>query len=192
MTVFEVGSVRVEINGVTSSFKDKPARDSEEQIGQAALAELSTPDGFVGTLGVITWPGGTVDVRLVDFAQGGVEYERMKGAGTMNLKVSGDKWVIRVRALKKNGKDWPTLNRVSWVDMDWLLGADAQTFLKDHGALRFADYGDLTQAGPAQRGDLGMEVAAGNVDAIAALYAITRVLAIMKSFGKDVAAGVIE
>ena len=193
MPVFEIGNVTVKEEGRVSTFIGKPARDKEETSGKALLADLETPDGFKGTLGVISWPDGELDVRLVDFSQGAEAYERQKVAGTMTLKSLGDSWVIRVRALKINGRDWPTLNLVSWQDLDWLAGTDSQALLKKHGASEFGLYGDLAPgAGAAQRGDLGMKVPIGGIEPIAALYALTRTQAIMKNFGSTVDAGVVE
>lgn len=193
MTVFNIGNVAVKVEGRVSTFTGKPSRDKDETVGNVLLADLETPDGFKGTLGVISWPDGEIDVRLVDFSQGAEAYERQKIAGTMTLKAIGDSWVIRVRALKINGRDWPTLNRVSWQDLDWLAGTDAQALLKEHGATTFGLYGELAPgAGAAQRGDLGMKVPAGAIEPIAALYALTRTQAIMKNFGTTVDAGVVE
>lgn len=193
MTAFHIGNVLVTEEGRTAPFKGKPSRDKDETTGKALLAELETPDGFKGTIGVITWPDGEVDVRLVDFSQGAEAYERQKAAGTMSLKIVGNTWVLRVRALKINGRDWPTLNRVTWQDLDWLAGGNAQELLTQHGALAFGLYGDLVPgAGAAQKADLGMSVTVGNIEAIAALYALTRTQAIMKNFGAESNAGVID
>lgn len=193
MTTFQIGNVQVTEEGRTAPFRGKPSRDKDETSGRALLAELETPDGFKGTIGVISWPDGEVDVRLVDFSQGAEAYERQKAAGTMSLKTISDTWVLRVRALKINGKDWPTLNRVSWQDLDWLAGGSAQELLTKHGALSFGMYGDLAAgAGAAQKADLGMSVSIGNIEAIAALYALTRTQAIMKNFGAESNAGVID
>lgn len=193
MTTFQIGNVQVTEEGRTAPFRGKPSRDKDETSGKALLAELETPDGFKGTIGVITWPDGEVDVRLVDFSQGAEAYERQKAAGTMSLKTIRDNWVIRVRALKINGRDWPTLNRVTWQDLDWLAGGNAQELLTKHGALSFGLYGDLAPgAGAAQKADLGMSVSIGNIEAIAALYALTRTQAIMKNFGAESNAGVID
>lgn len=193
MSTFHIGNVSVTEEGRKAPFMGKPSRDKDETSGDALLAELETPDGFKGTIGVITWPDGEVDVRLVDFSQGAEAYERQKAAGTMSLKTIGDTWVLRVRALKINGREWPTLNRVSWQDLDWLAGCNAQELLSKHGALSFGLYGDLVPgAGSAQKADLGMSVKIGNIEAIAALYALTRTQAIMKNFGAESNAGVID
>lgn len=193
MTQFQVGSVTITNDGLQSNFIDRPERGLDETTGSAQLVSLETPDGFIGMLGIITWPEGQVDVRLVDFAQGGPAYERQKTAGTLTIKPVDDTWVVRISALKINGKEWPTLNRVSWADLDWLSGGDAQAILKEHGATKLGLFGDLApNVGKRYQADLGMTVPAGNVDAIAALYAITRTMAIMKNFGASAGAGVVQ
>jgi hypothetical protein len=193
MSVFSVGNVTVKEEGRVSTFTGKPTRNKDETVGDVLLADLETPDGFKGTVGVISWPEGEIDVRLVDFSQGAEAYERQKIAGTMTIKAIGESWIIRVRALKINGRDWPTLNRVSWHDLDWLAGEDAQSLLKKHGATEFGLYGDLAPgAGAAHRADVGMKVPVAAIEPIAALYALTRTQAIMKNFGASVDAGVVE
>lgn len=193
MSDFTIGSVLVQDEHRTVTFVGKPGRDSDETTGRAQLVKLTTPDGFIGTLGIVSWPDGEVDVRLLDYAQGGEAYERQKIAGTMNIKVDADRWVVRISALKINGKDWPTLNRVSWNDLDWLAGTDAQQLLTDHGATELGLYGDLVAGvGKRYHADLGMVVPAGEIEAIAALYAMTRTMAIMKAFGGQAVAGAVE
>lgn len=193
MSNFKIGNVIVKDEGRVSTFTGKPTKHKDETTGKALLADLETPDGFKGTVGVIVWPEGEVDVRLVDYSQGAEAYERQKIAGTMTIKTVGDSWIIRVRALKINGRDWPTLNRVSWQDLDWLAGEDAKSLLKRHGAIEFGLYGDLAPgAGAAQKADIGMRIPAGKMEPIAALYALTRTQAIMKNFGSTVDAGVVE
>lgn len=189
----QVGSVAITLIDEIAEYRDKPNNDADVQIGQARLAKLETPDGFIGTMAVISWPDGSVDVRLVDFAQGATAYERLKTAGTMNLKVLNGHWLVRVRAMKFNGKDWQTLNRVSWTELDWLTDDDAKALLTKHGAVKLGLYGDLyPEAGKAQQADLGMLVNADSVEPIAALYAITRALAVMKHFGAAAGAAVVE
>jgi hypothetical protein len=184
MKTFTAGHVTVEVQDDALEFEGKPGLDAALMTGSAQVARMSTPDGFDALIGVVTWPTGEVDVRVVHFQSGAEPYKRLEKAGTMNLKVVEGTWVARIRALKVNGKDWATLNRVSWEELDWLAGADFKAAAQAHGANQLGTYGELSPtAGKAQANDLALTCKAGDVEAIAYLYAITRPEAIMQQFG---------
>ena len=184
MKTLSAGHVTVEIQVDALEFEGKPSLDAGMMTGSAQVARMLTPDGFDALIGVVTWPTGEVYVRVVHFQAGAEPYKRLEKAGTMNLKVVNGMWVARIRALKVNGKDWATLNRVSWEDLDWLAGADFKATAKAHGAQQLGTYGELSPtAGKAQANDLALTCQAGDAEAIAYLYAVTRPEAILQQFG---------
>ena len=184
MTRFTAGHVTVEMHDDLIEFEGKPDRDSSETVGSAQAALLTTPDGLDALMGVVRWPAGQVDVRVIHFESGAAPYQRLSTAGTMNLKVVDGMWIARVRAMKVNGREWATLNRVTWGDLNWLAGEDFQSAARSHGVLSFGTYGELTpSAGRAQANDLALKCESGNAEAIAYLYAVTRVEAVMQQFG---------
>ena len=185
MNTYTVGHVTVTLIDGATDYVGKPSLDADETVGSAQRAVLTTPDGLDMTMGIITWPDGSVDVRLIDLDSGPAPYERLKQAGTMNLKVIGDTWVLRIRAMKVNGKPWPTLNRVGWGELDWLAqGASVKSMLAEQGVTATGFYGDLAPtAGAAQRNDIAVSCPAGNLKVVATIYALTRVEAIMQQLG---------
>ena len=124
LKTFTAGHVTIEMLDDELEFEGKPSRDAEPTTGLAKAARLTTPDGFDALIGVVTWPTGDVDVRVVHFQSGAEPYKRLDHAGTMNLKVIDGAWVARIRAMKVNGREWATLNRVTWEELDWLAGDD--------------------------------------------------------------------
>lgn len=185
MSTLTIGHVSVTLLDGTSEFVGKPSLDADETTGSAQCAIMRTPDGLDMTMGVITWPDGQVDVRMVDQDGGPEPYSRLQKAGTMNLKVTDGTWVLRIRAMKVNGRDWPTLNRVNWGELDWLAqGANVKALLAEFGASATGLYGDLAPtAGPSQRNDIALTCPAGNLKVVATIYALTRVEAIMQQLG---------
>ncbi len=184
MKTFTAGHVTVEMQDDPLDFEDKPGRDALLMTGSAQAARMTTPDGFDALVGVVTWPTGDVDVRVIHFQDGAAPYKRLEKAGTMNVKVVGDTWIVLVRAMKVNGKDWPTLNRLTWPEVDWLAGTDFKTAAVSRGATKLATYAELFPgAGKAQANDLAMQCPAGSAEAIAYLYAVTRPEAIMQQWG---------
>jgi hypothetical protein len=184
MKTFTAGHVAVRILDGVSDFVGSPARGGPETTGTATLAELKTSDGFDALLGVITWPKGEQDVRIVDFISGAAPYERLIRAGTFSIKTSGDNWVALIRAMKVQGKEYATGTRVTWEELNWLAGSDFQAAATAHGTSKFGLYGSLsTTSGSAQKNDLALSCPAGVVAPMIYLYAITRVEAIMQQFG---------
>lgn len=186
MENFKVGNVSVVINEGTVEYVNSPDRESSELTGTAQTAHLSTPDGLDMTLGVVTWPGRDgADVVVIDYEKGPEPYERLNRAGTMNMKTINGEWVARITAMKINGKRWPTANRVTWAEIDWLnKGADTKSFLTRLGATQIGTFLDVYQgAGNSQKGDSGLKCPAGNISVIAAIYALTRVEAITQQLG---------
>jgi len=184
MKTFSAGHVTVEMQDDLLEFEDKPTRDAPLMTGSAQAARLTTPDGFDALVGVVSWPTNDVDVRVMHFQSGAEPYKRLEKAGTMNVKVVGDRWIVLVRAMKVNGRDWPTLNRLSWPEVDWLAGGDFKATALEHGATRLGTYVELFPgAGRAQANDLALECPAGSAETIAYLYAVTRPEAIMQQWG---------
>lgn len=186
MNSFSVGHVTVKVIDGTSDFAGEPERGSGEMIGSAQLFHINTSDGLDMTVGVITWPGREgADVQVIDFEDGPEPYTRLIRAGTMNMKTINGEWVARVTAMKINGKPWPTGNRVTWGEIDWLnKGSDTKAFLTSLGATHTGTYLEVYPgAAPAQRGDSGLKCPVGNVAVIAAIYALTRVEAITQQLG---------
>lgn len=192
MTTFAVGMVEVDRAPVPLPFHGRATRDGVDEIGHACTAVLSTPDGFEGTVAVISWPSGTVDVRLVDFAKGGDAYRRLERAGGMNIETVDGSWLGLIRALKFGDKDYPTLHQVDWAELDELLGSASEAMLLGHGATALGRFADLKAEASARHANtLAFRTAEGNAETVLAVYALTRVLPILHDFGLAAPKGII-
>jgi hypothetical protein len=184
MSKFEIGHVAINVVGRTAKITDRQKVDSPPVEAFAQLAELETPDGFRGTLGVIEWPDGSVTVRLVDFMEGPDTYRRLERAGTLELKIVDGYWVALMRAMKYEGKDYATLHGVTFGDLDALIKDDAKQQLLDIGDVVIGEYGTLVPGIKRYGDSMALKSKAGYIDGIVGLYALTRVMPLMKNFGR--------
>lgn len=188
MTSFTVGPISVQIETEPVTIVDSPARGIEDVAGTAATpATFSSLDGWLGRFGFFEFSGVDKPIGKFYWHKDPVHapYDRLERAGTISLAVEGDRWVAPLRALKIEGKPYPTLNRVSEEELDQLAGSDFQHLASSLGEVEFGRYGDLVpSAGKTVVNGLGMAVPAGQVGPLIAMIAVTRPLALVKRFGE--------
>lgn len=183
MPKFDIGSVSVNVAGRTATITDRQSTGSDPVEALAHLAELQTPDGFRATLGVIEWPNGAVTVKLVDFMSGPDVYRRLERAGTLEIKVVDGKWIALMRALKYDTKDYATLHGVSFEELDVLVKDDSKQLLLDIEGVEVGVYGEFVPDAKRYQDAMAMRSVPQFIEGIAALYALTRVMPLMKNFG---------
>lgn len=189
MKKFDVGLVTVTCAGRTARYTEEQS-DGSTKEAIATLAELETPDGFKGTLGVLEWEDGTGEIKLVDFANGPENYRRLESAGRTQIISQGDKWVAIIRALKYGEKLRFNLHNVTLEELSRLIREDAGEFLEKIPNTVITRYGDLQPKATAQhREAIGISVPKGEIEALAAMYAMTRVMPLMMNFGIETVIG---
>jgi hypothetical protein len=190
MPKFDVGRVTITTAGRTARYTDQKDEKSPPIDGKATLAELETPDGFKGTLGVVEWPNGTSEITLVDFAEGPDVYRRMESAGRTQVLTDNGHWMLVIRALKWGDKNRATLHNVTFDELDKLIKDDSKAVLEAFPGVALGRYGDMQPNTSAQfREAIGMKVPTGEMDALAAMYAMTRVMPLMVGFGLNTVIG---
>lgn len=162
--------------------KDAPV----EETGSVLKFRITTTDDLDHVFGLVTWPDARPEVRSIEFVDGLTKYKRLEGAGRWSLIPLADgRWLAELNVMKFNGKERPTLCRPSWSELDLLAGEDSADFFMRAGALgadtRERLIGDQTR----QRNAPALLFKAGDIKAIAAAFAVTRVMAIMYEFGLD-------
>lgn len=186
---FNVGLVAVTLRAGVESYEGVPTsagRTGATMTGELRLAEFSSSDGLLMTAGMISWPDASMDVQPLDFLAGPDAYRRLERAGRMSLSDSGKgNRVALLRALKYGDRGWPTLATVSWQELDWLAGGDVTELLESHGASRVGRYGDLRPGAKRFLDSPAFEIAPDAAEAVFAAFAITRVIPIMKDFGRS-------
>ena len=190
MPKFDIGRVTITTAGRTARYTDQKDDKTPPVDGRATLAELETPDGFKGTLGVIEWPDGSAEINLVDFAEGPDVYRRMESAGRTQVLTENGHWLLVVRALKWGDKNRATLHNVTFEELDKLIKEDSQATLLTFPNVQLGRYGDMQPKTSAQFKDaIGMKVPVGEMDALAAMYAMTRVMPLMVGLGLNTVIG---
>lgn len=185
---FNVGMVAISMRPEDVDFRGvsvSAGRGGSEQAGQLREAVIETSDGLRMTVGCTVWDDGSADVQPLDFLAGPDPYRRLEAAGRMTLnETAPGTRVALLRTLKHGDRGYPSLASVTWDELSELAGTDAATLLASHGA-RAADYGDLKTDAVRYREHPAFAVSTGGPDAVFAAFAITRVLPIMKGFGRE-------
>lgn len=187
-TEFNVGLVAITMRPQDVDFRGIPVsagRGGAEQDGKLREAVIESSDGLRMTIGCTVWEDGSADVQSLDFLAGPDAYRRLESAGRMTLNESGaGTRVALLRTLKYGDRGYPSLASVTWVDLSELAGADAADLLISHGA-HVGAYEDLRPHPRQYREHPAFAVSADGLEAVFAAFAITRVIPIMKGFGRD-------
>ncbi|MFB8146641.1 hypothetical protein ACFC1W_07840 [Microbacterium sp. NPDC056003] len=185
---FNVGLVAITMRPQDVDFRGVPVsagRGGAEQYGRLREAVIESSDGLRMTIGCTVWEDGSADVQPLDFLAGPDAYRRLESAGRMTLNESGaGTRVALLRTLKYGDRGYPSLASVTWEDLSELAGADAADLLISHGA-RVGAYEDLRPQPRQYREHPAFAVAEDGLDAVFAAFAITRVIPIMKGFGRE-------
>jgi len=182
-----VGKARVDLIEKSVPHTEKPTNkhaDSDEtQHGQITKFRVTTSDDLNFVFGVITWPAADPEVGPVEFIDGLEKYRRLEDAGRANILVHDDLWMLQLRAMKVAGKPYYTLNGVSLDELSEMLGSDAEKLLLDNGVVKIATRAELVGDTAKTRNQLALTCKAGDSEAVAAFYCLTRVIPIMYDFG---------
>lgn len=185
---FNVGLVAITMRGQDVDFRGVPVsagRGGAEQNGKLREAVIESSDGLRMTIGCAVWDDGSADVQPLDFLAGPDAYRRLEAAGRMTLSDTGDgARVALLRTLKYSDRGYPSLASVTWEELSALAGSDAGDLLVSHGA-RVGAYEDLRPDPQRYREHPAFAVTADGLEAVFAAFAITRVIPIMKGFGRD-------
>jgi hypothetical protein len=185
---FNVGLVAVTMRPEDVDFRGVPVsagRGGVEQAGKLREAVIESIDGLRMTIGFTVWEDGSADVQPLDFLAGPDAYRRLEAAGRMTLNESGAGMrVALLRTLKYGDRGYPSLASVTWEELSELAGADAADLLISHGA-RVGAYEDLRPQPRQYREHPAFAVSGDGLEAVFGAFAITRVIPIMKGFGRD-------
>lgn len=185
---FNVGLVAITMRSEDVEFRGIPVsagRGGSEQDGKLREAVIESSDGLRMTIGCTVWDDGSADVQPLDFLAGPDAYRRLESAGRMTLNKSGaGTRVALLRTLKYGDRGYPSLASVTWEELSELAGTDAADLLTEHGA-HVGAYEDLRPDPQRYREHPAFAVSGDGVAAVFAAFVITRVIPIMKGFGRD-------
>jgi hypothetical protein len=179
-----IGVVSVTIHDDSVTIKDAPSKGKPAEDAKAAQpATFETVDGWLGRFGFFEYPNEGTIVGKFYWHKDPLSppYDRLKNAGSVSVVTAGDRWVVPLRAMMINGKDWATLNRVNDLQLDAVAGGSFRDLVGSLGDTDVALYGEMVpQAGKNVAGGLGMSVPAGHIAPLMGMIAVTRPLALVK------------
>jgi hypothetical protein len=192
MARIQVGLATIEWLELDQTWINKPMGRGDFEIeGVCDKFRVTTLDGLNMVFGIIRWPSHKPEVGYITHSSGESKYERLTGAGRLGIfdSTNGnpDEWSFELRAMKYGeGQTRPTLKQVTLAELDRLLeGQSAGEILKVHGAKALGKRGELAPAEAGNRmNELLVTSEPRNNNLIAVAFTLTRVLAIMKDFGK--------
>lgn len=187
---FTVGKVDVEILDGEHSFHGVPTSEwrgnKQEVEGRAILANVKAADGLRAQIALVAWPGGTeCSLRMGDLLAGPADYDRLRDAGELTVKLVEDSLISRIRALRYKEQGRAGLDAVEWEGLDRWADRDSRQLLADLGATRTGTYVELLPAATRFRTEPAVETHASNPAALFAIYALTRIMPLMTGHGRD-------
>lgn len=178
--VHTVANAKLTFTGETRTIADGSSP------GSAEIVLLETTDGLKGEVSVQFFDDGTIVVRLTEFlAPPPPTYAHLNRNGSMTVQTrsTDGKKVALLRALRPGGKDHPTLNALSLEELDGLLGADSNVWLKGLG-FELGNWKEINPDAGKFKESLAVSIDAERVSLLALPWALTRVMALMKKLGK--------
>lgn len=181
---FSIQNISVEVRNEEGNFFASPAHGAEPEAGHYdAVVRFTTNDGWVGDFAAVSFPHAGMLMGRFIWTGGAISapYDRLNTAGNTSIKEVGGHWIIPVKAMRKGGKDYPTLNRVSEEELDSLVGGSIRAVLQPLGEFELERLGDLdSTAGKQIANGLGFRIPVGNHELLGAMIATTRPLALVK------------
>ena len=179
----------IEIFDEPVPYVEKPMHVNEggldEQLGSAHKFRVTTTDDLDQIFAVVTWPAARAEVRSLEFIEGVEKYERLTGAGRWSLiPIADNRWLGELNVMKFNTKPYMTLNRPTVDELDYLAGEDFEALALTNGALAFGTRETLSGDTSRTRNAPAVIFQAGDTQAIAVCFAITRVMAVMYDLGE--------
>lgn len=170
-------------------FEDKPMNPTEGaqpiQVGRLKRFRITTTDTLNFVFGLVEWPDARPEVRPIEMIDGLEKYKRLESAGRWSLIPQPDgSWLGEVNALRYNGRDYQTLASVSEGELEDLVGESPDSFFARVGCLAYGTREEISSDESRTRGKRAVKVRAGDLKAIAAVFAATRVMAVMNDLGR--------
>ncbi len=188
----DVGLASIEWLETDQLYLGKPMDGGEHEIeGICDKFRVTTLDELNMVFAIIRWPTHKTQVSCITKISGQEKYDRLENAGRLGIfqTLEGDRslWSFELRAMKyRDNQLRQTLKQSTLQDLDYLLeGQSALELLNNHGALKVGKRGELATTTAGNRSnELFVICDSENNNLVAVAFTITRVLAVMKDFGK--------
>lgn len=184
---FTVGNaISVQVTDESFEILASPPGTKEKLFAKSPIkAVVSFNTIWTAHLGVFTWADGSHSVEF-SWSTEPVPppFDDVVGRLRQTMKIVDGNWLLPVRAGKNGDKERPTLNGVTWSELDDLIGSDGQAFFKSLGHVEFDRYGDMTPGAGAMSNLIGARVKLGDESVLVAIHVVTRALAVLRNLSK--------
>jgi hypothetical protein len=155
------------------------------QEGSARAYSVSVPDGGLLEIATIYWNSGDRDVRTITRLAGPVAYDRLLKGLRLGIAPAPDGGFFCELGITTHHTDkQPTVVRAVTEDLEMTLGQDVGAMFASLGATAYGTREDIMGETNKRRFYLGVTFPESAVDVPVAAYVLTRVMPIMKGFGR--------
>ena len=156
-----------------------------DKVGSSRVFNLETKDHLRAEVELREFTDESKEIRLTNFlASPPPKYEHLNRNGSMPIQTQPDgSWVVLLRALRLGGKEYPTLNAVTWAELSELTEMDFEKHLSELG-LGTGTWQELNVRAKKYKDSLAVSATQGQSELLLLPWAATRVIALMKRLGK--------
>jgi hypothetical protein len=127
----------MEIGGILTVEKLEDSKLlTGDKLGTAKVFRVQTRDNLCAEVEQRDFTDGSKEIRLTEFlSPPPPKYDHLNRNGAMTIQVQADgSYVVLLRALRLGGKDYPTLNDVTWDELSEITELDFQKYLLGCGS----------------------------------------------------------
>ena len=173
----EANDARVRISGATFS--------GGIQEGDAHAYTVRVPDGGILEVAVTDWDSGDRDARAITRLAGPITYDRLLKGLRLGIAVAPDGGYYCELGITQHHEDrQPTVVRASPEDLELMLGHDVGALFASLGATAYGTREVIMRETNKRRFYLGVTFPETADNVPVAAYVLTRVLPLMKGFGR--------
>ena len=155
------------------------------QEGTARAYSVKIPDGGILEVAATYWDSGDRDVRAVTRLSGPVAYDRLLKGLRLGLSVAPDGGYFCELGITQHHEDrQPTVVKADASDLKLMLGSDVGEMFRALGATAYGSREVVIDDTSRRRSYLGVTFPQTALDVPVAAYVLTRVLPLMKGFGR--------
>ena len=169
------------------AIEERSENDKDGNEIKTSISIVKTTDQLNAEVSYQIHTDGTRQIGLTEFlATPPPIYDHLNRNGRMPVTVVEDRQehVALLRALRRGGRDWPTLNKVTEDELDQLLGSSVRDWLTSLD-IKLGTWESLNPNAKRHKDALAVAVSAENSIRLVAPWALTRVIALMKKLGEN-------
>jgi len=167
-------------------FENRVEVEKDGSEIKSIISLLHTNDQLSAEVSYQISQDGSRQIRLTEFlADPPPIYDHLNKNGRMPVTVvdDGKTHIALLRALRKGGREWPTLNQVYAEELDGLLGISTRDWLSSMD-ITLSTWSSLNPAAKRYKDSLAVSVPSEKTLNLVGPWALTRVVALMKRLGE--------